>query len=299
MKNQSFTKEDLELILQALKDDAISGFNKDIVKASVFNKINKYEAENRVPVLLSFRKHATIYKTVFATLMIAFFGYSGFRSASSISPLSPLYPIRQNTDNLLISFLPEEKKIEKRFEITSEKLEALKSEVVTEVQSQRLAKSVKQDLATITSEIQNIKDPQRLLSVASTIEAQTDILRKEAYNEIVVTTGNTLPLDLRDMIKETTTKILAIFNETQEKATNCPTYIATRIESLTQNPELNFFNPNKYSEIVTLLKDAKLKIERNDCLGALASLDIIDSYKLNIVIAEQDSGNIEITAIEE
>lgn len=292
MKIQSFTKEDLELILQALKDDAISGFNKDIVKASVFNKINEYEAKNRVPVLLSFRKHATIYKTVFASLIIAVAGYSGFRATANISPLSPFYPIKQNTDNIVISMLSEEKKIEKKLEITIQKLVALKSENISEQKSYQIAESVKQDLTKITADINNIKDPKKLLLIATTIESQTDILKKEALDEPTITTGNTLPADIKTAIEQTTSKILAIFNETQDKATNCPNYIATRIESLTANPELNFFNPSKYSEIVTLLKEAKTKIERNDCLGALANLETIESYKLNLVISD---GSIEVT----
>ena len=47
---------------------------------------------------------------------------------------------------------------------------------------------------------------------------------------------------------------------------------------------MNLFVPSKYSEVVSLLKDAKTKLQKNDCLGALASLDIVESYKLNIVI---------------
>ena len=32
------------------------------------------------------------------------------------------------------------------------------------------------------------------------------------------------------------------------------------------------------------MKQAKNKLENGDCLGALADLDVVDSYKLNIVI---------------
>ncbi len=288
MKNKSFTKEDLELILNSLREESMSGFDNNSIKASVFNKISQYEAENRTPVMVSFQKYASIYKVAFATLAIAFFGYSGFKASSTISPISPLYPIRQNTDKIVISMLPEEKKIEKKLEITTQKIAALRSDTITQEKSYQIAESVKQDLSEIEQSIKNIKDPKKLLSVAESVTSQADSIIKQDQVQATVTTGNTLPSDIKKAIQETSAKILAHFGETQDKATNCPAYIATRIESLTQNPELNFFHPAKYSEIVTLLKDAKTKIERNDCLGALASLDIIDSYKLNIVISEAE-----------
>lgn len=288
MKNTSFTKEDLELTLRSMRNEANSCFDSQAVKTSVFNKINQYEAAHRMPVMVSFQRYASIYKAAFATLVIAFFGYSGFKASSNISPISPLYPIRQNTDKVVIFMLPEEKKIEKKLEITSQKIAALKSDNITQEKSHQIAESVKQDLSEITESVKNIKDPKKLLVVTETISTQVESIVKED-DEISVTTGNTLPSDIKTAIQSTASKILAYFNETQDKATNCPSYIATKIEDLTQNPELNFFNPTKYSEIVTLLKDAKSKIERNDCLGALASLDIIESYKLNIVISEPEA----------
>ncbi|MDD3860441.1 MAG: hypothetical protein PHW83_09610, partial [Bacteroidales bacterium] len=89
---------------------------------------------------------------------------------------------------------------------------------------------------------------------------------------------------IKDTIKQTTEDILAVVYGAQDKSNNCSQYVEDRITSLTENPDLTFFNPDKYMEVLGLLKQAKNKLENGDCLGALADLDIVDSYKLNIVI---------------
>ena len=281
MENKGFTNEELISTLQSLKDEGISGFNQSMVKASVFNKINKTQVK---PVLMSFNKYINIFKPVLASLVVLFLGYGGLKMASSISPLSPLYVVREKTDKFVLTILPENKKIEKKFEIANEKLAAIKQSESNPEKLSQISESVKQDLGEIANDIKNIKDPKKIIALSETLEAQTENLQKETNLNIAVTTNGTLPSDIKDTIKQTTEDILAVVYGAQDKSNNCSQYVEDRITSLTENPDLTFFNPDKYMEVLGLLKQAKNKLENGDCLGALADLDIVDSYKLNIVI---------------
>ncbi len=290
MKNQGFTNEELISTLQSLKNEVNSSFNQSMIKASISNKINSYQSANR-PVLMSFNKYINIFKPVMAVLVVGILGYSGFIMAANISPLSPLYVVREKADNFALSILPENKKIEKRFDIANDKLAAIKQAEDNTEKIAQITESVKKDLAQISDNVKNIKDPKKIIALSKTLETQTTALREETNLNPNVTTSGTLPSDLKDTIKQTTTDILAVIYEAENKSDNCPKYIEERITSLTANINMTLFNPTKYSEVVSLLKDAKTKMENNDCLGALASLDIVEGYKLDISIDEiiQDS----------
>jgi hypothetical protein len=288
MQKQGFTNEELVSILQSLKSEGVSSFNQSHVKAEVYNKITSYEAASRKPVLLSFNRYMNVFKPVMALLAVTLLGYGGFQVAANISPLSPLYTLRNKVDNISLSILPADKKIEKQFDIANDKLAAIKQVNVYDQQVAKISESVKQDLNQLSTDIQNIKDPKKVLALSKTLEDNTTALRNETNLNPSVTTSATLPSDIKDTIKQTTSEILAVVYNAEEKSDNCSKYVEEKITALTVNPDMTIFNPTKYSEIVSLLKDAKNKIENNDCLGALASLDIVESYKLNIVINPAD-----------
>jgi len=283
MKNQGFTNEELSTILRSLKSEGISSFNQSKVKANVFNKIATQAMSLNKPVLLSFNRYINIFKPVMAILALALFGYSGIRIASGVSPLSPLYAVKERINTVTLSVLPENKQIEKQFQITNEKIAAIKSSEASKAQVSKLSASVKSDLTKLSTDIKNIKDTKQIVALSKTLEAQTESLQKETQ-VLGVTTANTLPSDIKDTIKQTTQEILAVIFEAQNKTNNCPKYVEERITGLTANPDMNYFNPSKYSEVVSLLKEAKNKMQNDDCLGALAALDTVESYKLNIVI---------------
>ncbi len=284
MKNQGFTNEELSTILRSLKNEGISSFNQSKVKASVYNKITNDEVTLNKPVLLSFSRYMTIFKPVMAVLALALFGYSGIRFASGISPLSPLYVIKEKANGITLSVLPENKKLEKKFEITNEKLAAIKSPSASKEQVTKLSASVKNDLTNLSTDVKNIKDAKKLVALSETLETQTATLQKETNQSLAVTTTPTLPSDIKETINKVTSEILAVVYEAQSKSDNCPKYVAEKMTALTANTDLNYFIPSKYSEVVSLLKDAKTKLENDDCLGALAAIDTVESYKLNIVI---------------
>jgi len=284
MKNQGFTNEELISVLQSLKDEGVSSFNQSVVKANIYSKITSYELSSKKPIFLSFNKYINIFKPVMAMLVVGILGYSGFIMAANISPLSPLYIVREKADNFALSILPENKKIEKKFDIANDKLVALKQTNASQEQINKISESIKQDLTQITNDIKNIKDPKKVIALSKTLETSTETLQKETNLNIAVTNNNTLSSDIKDTIKQTTNEILAVIYDAQDKSTNCPKYVEEKISTLTENPDMTFFNPAKYSEVVSLLKDAKNKLQNNDCLGALASLDIVESYKLNVVI---------------
>jgi hypothetical protein len=284
MKNQGFTNEELSTILQSLKNEGISSFNQSKVKASVYNKITLNETASHKPVLLSFNRYMNIFKPVMAVLALALFGYSGIRFASGISPLSPLYAIKEKANGITLSVLSEDKKIEKKFEITNEKLAAIKSPKASKEQVTKLSASVKNDLTNLSTDVKNIKDAKKLVALSGALENQTATLQKETNQSLAVTTTPTLPSDIKDAINKATNEILAVVYEAQSKSDNCPKYVADKMTALTANPNMNYFVQSKYSEVVSLLKEAKTKLENDDCLGALADLDTVESYKINIVI---------------
>ena len=288
MQKQGFTNEELVSILQSLKSEGVSSFNQSTVKADVYNKVTSYEMTSKKPVLLSFNKYINIFKPVMALLAVTLLGYGGFQMAANISPLSPMYALRERADKISLSILPENKKIEKQFDIANDKLAAIKQDNVSDEQIAKISESIKQDLNQISNDIQNIKDPKKVLAMSKSLEDNTTALRNETNLSPTVTTGNTLPSDIKDTIKQTTGEILAVIFNAEEKSDNCSKYVEEKITALTVNPDMTVFNPTKYSEIVSLLKDAKNKITNNDCLGALASLDIVESYKLNVVINPSD-----------
>lgn len=289
MKNQGFTNEELISVLQTLKNEGDSSFNQSMIKADVYSKITSYELSSKKPVLLSFNKYINIFKPVMAMLIIGILGYSGFVVAANISPLSPLYIVREKADNLALSILPENKKIEKKFDIANDKLAAIKQADVNKANVAKITESVKKDLNQISTDIKNIKDPKKVIALSKTLETQTETLQKESNPNLTVTTNGTLPSDIKDTIKQTTNEILAVIYDAQDKSTNCSKYVEEKIFILTENPDMTIFNPTKYSEVVSLLKDAKNKLQNNDCLGALASLDTVESYKLNIVIQPSET----------
>lgn len=284
MKNQGFTKEEIISTLQSLKNEGLSSFNQSMVKADVYNKITSFELASKKPVLMSFNKYINAFKPIMATLVVGVLGYSGFIMAANISPLSPLYVVREKADSITLSVLPENKKIEKKFEIANDKLTAIKQSEANQKNLTKISESVKKDLNQIATDIKNINDPKKVIALSKALEAQTETLQKESNPTIAVTTNGTLPSDIKDTIKQATDEILAVISNAQDKSNNCPQYVEERINELTANPDMNLFVPSKYSEVVSLLKDAKTKLQKNDCLGALASLDIVESYKLNIVI---------------
>jgi hypothetical protein len=289
MKNQGFTNEELITILQSLKTEGNSDFNQSMVKADVYNKITSYDLASKKPVLLSFNKYINIFKPVMAMIVVGILGYSGFVIAANISPLSPLYVVREKADKLTLSILPENKKIEKKFDIASDKLAAIKQTDASPKQITKISESVKKDLNQLTTDIKNIKDPKKLIALSETLGIKTEALQKESNPNLAVTTGPTLPSDIKDTIKQTADEILAVIYNAQSKSDNCPKYVAEKMAIFNADPDMNLFIQSKYSEVVSLLKDAKTKLENDDCLGALASLDTVESYKLNIVIQSTDS----------
>ena len=134
----------------------------------------------------------------------------------------------------------------------------------------------------------NGEDPKKVLALSKTLEDEATALRNETNLSPAVTTDSTLPSDIKDTIKQTTNEILTVIYDAEEKSDNCSQYVQEKMAVLTENPDMTIFNPSKYTEVVSLLKDAKNKIQNNDCLGALASLDTVESYKLNIVINPAD-----------
>jgi len=288
MQKQGFTNEELIAILQSLKSEGVSSFNQSRVKADVYNKITSYEMAEKKPVLLSFNKYINIFKPVMALLTLALLGYGGFQATANISPLSPLYTLREKTDKISLSLLPEGKKIKKQFDIANDKLTAIKQVTIPNKQVTKISESVKQDLTQLSTDIQNIKDPKKVLALSKTLEDEATALRNETNLSPAVTTDSTLPSDIKDTIKQTTNEILTVIYDAEEKSDNCSQYVQEKMAVLTENPDMTIFNPSKYTEVVSLLKDAKNKIQNNDCLGALASLDTVESYKLNIVINPAD-----------
>lgn len=288
MQKQGFTNENLISVLQSLKSEGISSFNQSQVKADVYNKITSYEMAAKKPVLLSFNRYINIFKPVMALLAVTLLGYGGFQMAANISPLSSMYVLREHADKISLSMLSESKKIEKQFDITNDKLAAIKQANVSDEQITKLSESVKQDLTQLSTDIKNIKDPKKVLAISKTLEDNATALRNETNLNPPVTTSATLPSDIKDTIKQTTGEILAVIFNAEEKSDNCSKYAQETITALTENPDMTVFNPSKYAEIVSLLKDAKNKMQNNDCLGALAALDIVESYKLNIIINPSD-----------